>query len=72
MVAFDGASRNNPGEASFGICAWWGEWILGEFVAAGLLLRRGRKLGVATNNVAEAHGMAAGVRELALLLRRIT
>jgi len=62
LFSFDGASRGNPGEASFGICAWWGVWSGEEFVERGWLLQRGVRLGTCTNNAAEAEGMAAALR----------
>ena len=63
LFAFDGASRGNPGEAALGISAWWGSWADGSFNERGLLVRRGDQLGIATNNIAEAAGMATALRE---------
>jgi ribonuclease HI len=63
LFAFDGASRGNPGLASFGVCAWWGTWADEGFCESGALLRRGLQIGTATNNMAEAEAMAAAIRE---------
>ena len=68
LVSFDGASRHNPGAASYGVCAWWGLWDAAGFQSKGLMLCSGKKLGHATNNVAEARGMAAAVKEITHLL----
>jgi hypothetical protein len=62
LWSFDGASRGNPGESSFGVCSW-GTWSDGSFCERGMLLRRGDRMGLSTNNVAEAHGMTAALRE---------
>jgi len=56
--SFDGASRGNPGPSASGVCAWWGHWNALGFQSGGLLLQRGIKLGIGTNNSAEAHGQA--------------
>ena len=58
MFSFDGASRGNPGRASHGNCAWWGEWLDGGFVSKGLLFCIGRRIGTQTNNIAEVRGLA--------------
>jgi len=63
LFAFDGASRGNPGDAALGTCAWWGGWSDGSFSERGLLMRRGDRLGVATNNYAEAAAMSTALRE---------
>ena len=62
LVSFDGASRGNPGPASYGICMWWGTWGLGGFNSEGLLLRHGACIGRAGNNIAEARGLAAAAK----------
>ena len=46
----------------FGNCAWWGTWGSDGFREMGLLLRRGRRLGTQTNNVAEARGLALAAK----------
>jgi len=33
LWSFDGASRGNPGAASYGVTAWWGTWSLDGFQA---------------------------------------
>lgn len=50
----DGASRGNPGEAACAV-------ILAD-ESGNELLRRGRRLGVATNNVAEYEGVILALR----------
>lgn len=62
MFSFDGAARGNPGAASYGLCAWWGRFHEGMFSAEGLLIQKGHCLGIGTNNVAEALGLAAAVK----------
>ena len=57
LWAFDGASRGNPGDASFGVCAWWGEWSRNSFQQGGLIFSQGATIGKAGNNVAEAVGL---------------
>ena len=52
----------NPGPAASGICAWRGRFIDGNFSADGLLFQRGFRLGLSTNNVAEAHGLASAIK----------
>jgi ribonuclease HI len=49
----DGASRGNPGPASFGFALLDG--------TGGLVVERGEALGKATNNVAEYRGLVAGL-----------
>lgn len=49
----DGASRGNPGQASFGFVLLDGA---GKVVA-----ERGEAIGIATNNVAEYRGLVAGL-----------
>ena len=63
LVSFDGACRDNPGDASLGVCAWWGKWCSGSFQEEGCFLRRGVRLGIGTNNTAEAEAMAVAIRE---------
>lgn len=58
VFSFDGASRGNPGDASHANCAWWGVWEKDGFLEKGLLFSTGRRLGIQTNNFAEARGMA--------------
>ena len=65
LFSFDGASRGNPGRSSYGVCAWWGYFhttCSGSFESKGLLLQKGACLGTSTNNIAEAHGMAAALK----------
>jgi len=64
LFSFDGAARGNPGLSSSGVCAWWGLFIHDSFLSKGLLVQRGAKLGVATNNEAEAHGLATALKML--------
>ena len=68
VFSFDGAARSNPGHSASGVCAWWGTWVNDHFEEAGQILQRGRRLRSTTNNVAEAHGMAGPLLELAYLL----
>ena len=49
----DGASRGNPGPASYGFALLDGR--------GGLVVERGEALGTATNNVAEYRGLIAGL-----------
>lgn len=58
IVEADGASRGNPGEASYGAVILHGE--TGEVVA-----ERASVLGLATNNVAEYNGLLAGLEFIA-------
>ena len=51
---------------------WWGEWRPDQFEAKGGIMQMGNALGDATNNYAEAQGMAIGIKELVRLLLRIT
>ena len=67
LFSFEGASRGNPGQASFGVGGWWGTWSDGGFQEHGAIMWRGAELGISTNNVAEAQGMAAAVREAVIL-----
>ena len=62
LFSFDGAARGNPGPAASGACAWWGVFSNATFTPKGLVLQRGSRLGHATNNIAEAHGMATALR----------
>jgi len=57
MISFDG--EGNPGQAAWGCCGWWGEFRQQDFKAAGQLWRIGNCIGHATNNFADAAGMAA-------------
>ena len=59
LVSFDGAARGNPGPASSGVCIWWGHFENSLFQSKGLLVQKATRLGNATNNVAEAHGLAS-------------
>ncbi len=49
----DGASRGNPGQASFGFALLTG--------TGAVVTERGEAIGVATNNVAEYRGLVAGL-----------
>ena len=62
LFSFDGAARGNPGPASSGVCAWWGSFSENSFHSRGLILQRGSRIGVATNNVAESHGQAQALK----------
>ena len=62
LFSFDGAARGNPGPSSSGVCAWWGCFCSGAFVSKGLLIQRGTCLGIATNNISEAHGLASALK----------
>ena len=62
LFSFDGAARGNPGPSSSGVCAWWGLFNDSNFYAKGLLMQRGASLGIATNNRAEAHGLATALK----------
>ena len=64
LVSFDGASRGNPGAAAIGVSMWWGVWCPTHFEEKGALLFKGQCLGDATNNVAEARGMAVAIKAL--------
>ena len=72
LFSFDGASRNNPGLSSSGVCAWWGHWAHGTFHSRGLLLQRGTYLGNSSNNSAEAHGLASSLKTALRLLFWVT
>eukprot|EP00973_Karenia_brevis_P010451 1419347-Karenia_brevis.AAC.1 len=63
LASFDGASRGNPGQAATGVCLWWGRWRQGAFESAGLLAQSSKRLGVATNNRAEAMAQAQAISE---------
>ncbi|MCW2512862.1 MAG: acid phosphatase [Mycobacterium sp.] len=60
IVEADGGSRGNPGPAGYGAVVWSGdhERVLAE---------RKASIGRATNNVAEYHGLIAGLEEAAEL-----
>ena len=62
LFAFDGAARGNPGPAASGVCAWWGHFCNGEFNSMGLLVQREARLGIGTNNIAEAHALASAIK----------
>ena len=55
IVEADGASRGNPGPASYGA-------IVLDASTGGTLAERGEAIGVATNNVAEYRGLIAGLQ----------
>lgn len=55
VIEADGGSRGNPGPAAFGI--WVYHAVTGETV-----FEIGKKIGIATNNVAEYQGLIAGLR----------
>jgi ribonuclease HI len=54
LIYSDGASRGNPGPAGFGA------WVRNE--DTGEVAELSGHLGIATNNVAEYHGLLAGLR----------
>ena len=54
IVEADGASRGNPGPASYGA-------IVLDANTGGTLAERGEAIGVATNNVAEYRGLLLGL-----------
>ena len=58
LFSFDGASRGNPGEAAHGNGDWWGSWKDGAFASMGMIFQKGARLGIRTNNFAEARGLA--------------
>ena len=62
LFSFDGAARGNPGVSSSGVCAWWGYFYSGTFKSKGLLMQRGTRLGIGTNNTSEAHGLASELK----------
>ena len=62
LFSFDGAARGNPGPASYGVCAWWGLFSEKSFHSRGLILQRGSRIGVSTNNVAESYGQTQALR----------
>ena len=62
VLSFDVAARGNPGAASYGLCLWWGRFESGTFLAYGLLIQKGHRLGTSTNNCAEALGLAASIK----------
>ena len=62
LWSFDGASRGNPGPASFGVCAWWGVWTCEGFRPGSLIYSRGATIGSCGNNQAEAHGLSHALR----------
>ena len=59
LVSFGGAAQGNLGPASSGVCIWWGDFEINSFQARGLLVQKASRLRNATNNVAEAHGLAS-------------
>ena len=62
LFSFDGASRGNPGPAALGVCGFWGYWMEDEFVEQGCFVRKGRQLGIGTNNYAESHSLAFAIK----------
>jgi ribonuclease HI len=54
LIYSDGASRGNPGPAG------WGAWVKNE--DTGTITELSGYLGITTNNVAEYHGLLAGLR----------
>ena len=64
VFSFDGASRGNPGDASYGSCGWWGTWDTQGFNDCGVLFQHGRRLGTQTNNVGEARGLAFAAKAM--------
>ena len=55
VVEADGGSRGNPGPAAYGA-------VLMDADTGAVIAQEGRRLGVATNNVAEYSGLVAGLR----------
>ncbi len=53
-VEADGASRGNPGPASYGV-------VLTDSATGEVIAERGERIGIATNNVAEYRGLIAGL-----------
>ena len=60
VVEADGGSRGNPGPAGYGA-------LVRDPASGTVLAETGASLGVATNNVAEYHGLIAGLRAAAQL-----
>ncbi len=60
VVEADGGSRGNPGQAAYGALVRDGE--TGE-----VLVERGERIGIASNNVAEYRGLIAGLEAVAEL-----
>ena len=62
LWSFDGASRGNPGQASFGVSAWWGTLDAKGFHQGGHVFSQGVAIGKAGNNLAEAVGLSAACK----------
>lgn len=60
LMEADGASRGNPGHASYGV-------VIRDAVTGEIVAERARVLGHATNNVAEYSGLVAGLEVIAEL-----
>ncbi len=54
VIEADGGSRGNPGNAAYGA-------VLKDAATGKVIAERGERIGVATNNVAEYHGLIAGL-----------
>ncbi len=54
VVEVDGGSRGNPGPSAYGA-------VLKDAASGEVIAERGARIGVATNNVAEYHGLIAGL-----------
>ena len=72
LMSFDGASRGNPGDASQGNAGWWGQWHGDGFRPMGTLYQAGSRIGIKTNNVAEARGLAFAAKSALHLLFWLT
>ncbi|MGH3445072.1 MAG: reverse transcriptase-like protein, partial [Nocardioidaceae bacterium] len=53
-IESDGGSRGNPGDAAYGA-------VLFDAATGEVIAERAETIGVATNNVAEYHGLIAGL-----------
>lgn len=62
IVYGDGGSRNNPGEAAYGFVVYEGEKIL---------YKEGKRIGIATNNVAEYSAVMNALRYIASLKHKV-
>jgi probable phosphoglycerate mutase len=60
LMEADGASRGNPGHASYGV-------VIRDAATGQIVAERARVLGHATNNVAEYSGLVAGLEVIAAL-----
>jgi ribonuclease H / adenosylcobalamin/alpha-ribazole phosphatase len=55
VLEADGGSRGNPGNAAYGA-------VLRDAETSEIIAERGERIGIATNNVAEYHGLIAGLQ----------